>query len=214
MSWLFSNPLWTEVGVLTIQECFQAWPKSAIGNRKIGHPRRRRTCEIDAEPVIGNFARPFKEHSMAESLDSMWAECSRPHSVRPRVQPSSTGFFWADTQATMNAARLFVGNLSYNTLENDLMEHFAGAGVVHSADIVFDKFTGKSRGFAFVEMSSPEEANRAVEMYHNKEFQGRNLTVNVARPREDRPPRQGGGGGGGGGYRGDRGDRRSQGERH
>jgi RNA recognition motif-containing protein len=76
--------------------------------------------------------------------------------------------------------------------------------LVRSADVVFDKFTGKSRGFAFVEMGSSDEANRAVELFHNKEFQGRNLTVNVARPKEDRPPREGGGGG----YnRGDRGDR-------
>ncbi len=102
----------------------------------------------------------------------------------------------------MNAARLFVGNLSYNTAENDLVEHFSQAGVVRSADIVIDKFTGKSRGFAFVEMSSSEEANKAVEMFHNKELQGRALTVNVARPKEERGPREGGGGGG---YRGGRG---------
>ena len=63
------------------------------------------------------------------------------------------------------------------------------------------RVTGKSRGFAFVEMASADEANKAVEMFHNKEFQGRALTVNIARPREDRPPRSGGGGGGGG-YRG------------
>ncbi len=108
----------------------------------------------------------------------------------------------------MNAARLFVGNLSYNTLENDLLEHFSQAGTVRAADVVFDKFTGKSRGFAFVEMGSPDEANRAVELFHNQEFQGRNLTVNVARPKEDRPPREGGGGGGG--YRGDRGGDRGE----
>ncbi len=106
----------------------------------------------------------------------------------------------------MNAARLFVGNLSYNTLENDLMDYFSQAGLVRSIDVVFDKFTGKSRGFAFVEMGSSDEANRAVEMFHNKEFQGRNLTVNVARPKEDRPPRDGAGFG--------RGERRSYGERH
>ncbi len=111
----------------------------------------------------------------------------------------------------MNAARLFVGNLSYNTAENDLTEHFSQAGVVRAVDVVFDKFTGKSRGFAFIEMGSPEEANRAVEQFHNQDFQGRNLTVNVARPKEDRPPRQGGGGGGGGG--GDRGERGNRRER-
>lgn len=106
-----------------------------------------------------------------------------------------------------NASRLFVGNLSYNTLENDLVEYFGQAGPVRSADVVFDKFTGKSRGFAFVEMGSDEEAAKAVELFHNKEFQGRSLTVNVARPKEERPPRDREGGGGG--YRGggDRGNR-------
>lgn len=97
----------------------------------------------------------------------------------------------------MNASRLFVGNLSYNTLQDDLVDYFGQAGLVRSADVVMDKFTGKSRGFAFVEMGTADEANKAVEMFHNKEFQGRNLTVNVARPKEERPPRGGGGGGGG-----------------
>ncbi|MBI5387472.1 MAG: RNA-binding protein [Verrucomicrobia bacterium] len=89
----------------------------------------------------------------------------------------------------MNESRLFVGNLSYRTLENDLQDYFAQAGVVSSVDLMLDKFTGKSRGFAFIEMGTVEEANKAVELFHNKEFQGRNLTVNIARPREERPPR-------------------------
>jgi RNA recognition motif-containing protein len=93
----------------------------------------------------------------------------------------------------MNQARLFVGNLAYQTMENDLTEYFSQAGVVTSVDLILDKFTGRSKGFAFIEFSSPEEANKAVEMFHNKEFQGRSLTVNVARPKEERPPRSGGG---------------------
>jgi RNA recognition motif-containing protein len=110
-----------------------------------------------------------------------------------------------------NESRLFVGNLSYQTMDNDLQEYFSQAGVVSSVNVMLDKFTGKSRGFAFVEMGTAEEANKAIEMFHNKEFQGRALTVNIARPREDRPPRQGGGGGGGGGgYRGDRGGDRDR----
>src|SRR5881397_2901864 len=104
----------------------------------------------------------------------------------------------------MSESRLFVGNLSYQTMENDLQEYFSQAGVVSSVNLMLDKFTGKSRGFAFVEYSSSEEANKAVEMFHNKEFQGRALTVNIARPKEDRPPRAGGSSGGGG-YREDRG---------
>src|ERR1051325_330864 len=102
-------------------------------------------------------------------------------------------------------SRLFVGNLSYQTMENDLQEYFSQAGVVSSVNLMLDKFTGKSSGFAFIEYGTQEEANKAVEMFHNKEFQGRQLTVNIARPREERPQR--GAGGGGGGWRGDRGDR-------
>src|SRR2546428_12239909 len=102
-----------------------------------------------------------------------------------------------------NESRLFVGNLSYQTMENDLQEYFSQAGVVTSVNLMLDKFTGKSRGFAFIEFSTSEEANKAVEMFHGKELQGRSLTVNIARPREERAPRSGGGGGGGG-YRGGR----------
>ena len=92
----------------------------------------------------------------------------------------------------MNESRLFVGNLAYQTMENDLQEYFSQAGVVTSVNLMLDKFTGKSRGFAFIEFSTSEEANKAVEIFHNKEFQGRQLTVNVARPREERAPRSGG----------------------
>ena len=102
----------------------------------------------------------------------------------------------------MNESRLFVGNLSYQTMENDLQEYFSQAGVVTSVNLMLDKFTGKSRGFAFIEFSTSEEANKAVEMFHGKDLQGRALTVNIARPREERAPRAGGGGGGG--YRGGR----------
>ena len=116
-----------------------------------------------------------------------------------------------------NNSRLFVGNLSFQTLERDLQDHFSAAGVVTNVNLMLDKFTGKSRGFAFVEFNTPDEANNAVEMFHGKELGGRALTVNIARPREDRPPGGGGGfrgdrgpggeggGGGGGGWRGDRG---------
>jgi cold-inducible RNA-binding protein len=93
--------------------------------------------------------------------------------------------------------RLFVGNLSYQTEENDLQDYFAQAGAVTSVNVMMDKFTGKSRGFAFIEFASAEDAGKAVEQFHNQEFQGRALTVNIARPREDRPPR----------FNNDRGDR-------
>jgi RNA recognition motif-containing protein len=105
------------------------------------------------------------------------------------------------------ATRLFVGNLTYNSTENDLQDYFAQAGTVVSVDIMQDRATGRSRGFAFVEMSSQAEADKAVQMFHQKDFQGRTLTVNEARPREERAGGGGGGGGrdhrggGGGGYR-------------
>jgi RNA recognition motif-containing protein len=98
------------------------------------------------------------------------------------------------------SAKLFVGNLTFTATENDLQDHFAQAGVVVSVNIMQDRMTGRSRGFAFIEMSSKEDAEKAIAMFHSKDFQGRPLTVNEARPREERPP--GGGGGGGGGYRG------------
>jgi RNA recognition motif-containing protein len=94
----------------------------------------------------------------------------------------------------MNQNRLFVGNLSYQTADTDLQDYFSQAGAVTSVNVMFDKMTGKSRGFAFIEFATPEEANKAVEEFHNKDFQGRALTVNIARPREER-------GGGGGGQR-------------
>src|ERR1044071_8420573 len=102
------------------------------------------------------------------------------------------------------SAKLFVGNLSFAVMENELQDLFAQAGTVVSVSVLQDKFTGKGRGFGFVEMSSDQEAQKAIELFHGKEFQGRNLTVNVARPREER---------GGGGYRGGGGrERRDGGE--
>ena len=108
-----------------------------------------------------------------------------------------------------NPIRLFVGNLSYQTGENDLQDYFAQAGTVTSVNLMLDKVTGKSRGFAFVDFATPEEATKAVEEFHNKEFQGRPLTVNIARPREDRTPRWSGAG-----DHGSRGDRSSQRDRY
>ncbi len=101
------------------------------------------------------------------------------------------------------ASKLFVGNLPFTTTENDLQDHFGQAGAVIAVNIMQDRATGRSRGFAFVEMASQEDATKAISMFHQQEFQGRSLTVNEARPREERPS---GGGGGGGGYRGSRGN--------
>jgi|SRR5437868_12153281 len=97
------------------------------------------------------------------------------------------------------ATKLYVGNLSFQTTSDELKDHFAQAGNVESASVVEDRMTGRSRGFGFVEMATAEEAAAAIEQLNGKEFAGRNLTVNEARPRTDRP---GGGYGGGGGNRG------------
>src|SRR5438067_12774920 len=100
------------------------------------------------------------------------------------------------------ATRLYVGNLSFRTTSEDLRDLFAQAGTVESANIIEDRMTGRSRGFAFVEMSTKEEANAAIEQFNGKELGGRALKVNEAKPRENRA---GGGGGGRGGFGGNRG---------
>ncbi|HEY0320764.1 MAG TPA: RNA-binding protein [Pyrinomonadaceae bacterium] len=98
------------------------------------------------------------------------------------------------------ATKLYVGNLSFRTTQEDLRDLFAQAGTVESASVIEDRETGRSRGFGFVEMASQEEALAAIEQFNGKDFNGRNLTVNEARPRTERSG--GGGGGGRGGYGG------------
>ncbi len=98
--------------------------------------------------------------------------------------------------------KLYVGNLSFNTSNSDLQELFASVGTVESASVVEDRDTGRSRGFGFVEMSSKEEGERAIDELNGKEVDGRELKVNEAKPRESRPGGGGGYGGGGGGGRG------------
>ena len=97
----------------------------------------------------------------------------------------------------MSNNKLFVGNLSFNTTENDLQDTFAAHGTVLEANLMMDRATGRPRGFGFVTMSTPEEAQAALTALNGKEVDGRALTVNVAKPREERS----GGGGGGGGRR-------------
>lgn len=98
--------------------------------------------------------------------------------------------------------KLYVGNLSFNTTETDLQDLFAQAGPVQEVALMQDKFTGKSRGFAFVTMTTEADAQKAITEFNGKTVEGRPLTVNEARPREARPPGGGGGYGGGGGGRG------------
>ncbi|MCA1564613.1 MAG: RNA-binding protein [Acidobacteria bacterium] len=100
--------------------------------------------------------------------------------------------------------KLYVGNLNFKTTGEDLQELFGQVGTVESASVVMDRDTGRSRGFGFVEMASKEEGEAAITQFNGKDFNGRNLSVNEARPREDRG---GGGGGGRGGYGGGGGGR-------
>jgi RNA recognition motif-containing protein len=97
--------------------------------------------------------------------------------------------------------KLYVGNLSYSVRDDDLQQQFSAFGQVQSAKVMMERDTGRSKGFGFVEMSSAEEAQAAIEGLHGKNMGGRDLTVNIARPMEARPPRSGGFGGGMGGGR-------------
>lgn len=94
------------------------------------------------------------------------------------------------------AKKLYVGGLAYSSNEDSVKDYFSQAGSVASVAIITDKMTGRSKGFGFVEMSSEEEAQKAIEMFDGKEFEGRSLTVNEARPMEARPPRRDFNGGG------------------
>jgi cold-inducible RNA-binding protein len=111
------------------------------------------------------------------------------------------------------STKLFVGNLSFNTTENSLHDAFAAHGTVTEANLMMDRMTGRSRGFGFVTYATPEEAQKAIEAMNGKQLDGRALTVNIARPKEERPAGGGGGrdrgprrdyGGGGGGERRER----------
>ncbi len=103
--------------------------------------------------------------------------------------------------------KLFVGGLSYDTTDETLKEAFSKIGTVESASVIMDKMSGRSKGFGFVEMSSEEEAQKAIEAMNNQEIDGRKVTVNEARPMQPRPSRDSGGFGRGRGFGGGRKDR-------
>jgi cold-inducible RNA-binding protein len=102
--------------------------------------------------------------------------------------------------------KLFVGNLSFQTTENELNDAFAAHGTVTEANLMMDRGTNRSRGFAFITMSTDDEAQKAIAAMNGADLGGRSITVNIAKPREERPSggRREYGGGGGGGYRGNR----------
>jgi len=128
----------------------------------------------------------------------------RASTIRPRSDHYNNflSFLVKKEEVKSMATKLYVGGLPYSTQEDALKDLFAAAGSVTSAVIIMDKMSGRSKGFGFVEMATDEEAQNAISMFNEKEFEGRKLTVNEARPMEARPPRSGGGGGGYGGGNG------------
>src|SRR5438309_1472155 len=134
----------------------------------------------------------------------MWARSYLAQLSRRRLQhPRRSGFFALG--GTMGT-KLYVGNLPFGVTSQELGELFAQAGEVVSANIITDRFSGQSRGFGFVEMSTDDAAQKAINQFNDYQIKGRGLKVNEAKPRENR-------GGGGGGDRGDRGDRGGGGRR-
>jgi len=102
----------------------------------------------------------------------------------------STKELLSNKNPTTMSQKLYVGGIPYSSTEDDMKNYFAEAGEVVSATIITDRYTGRSRGFGFVEMSDEEGAKKAIELFDGKEFEGRKLTVNIARPREERNDRQ------------------------
>ena len=108
-----------------------------------------------------------------------------------------------DVYNAVMAKKLYVGRLPYATTDDQLRELFSRAGQVESATVIIDKFSGRSKGFGFVEMSNDDEAAKAIQMFDGSDVDGRSIVVNEARPMTERPPRTNGFGGGGGGGRRD-----------
>jgi RNA recognition motif-containing protein len=117
--------------------------------------------------------------------------------LKPGVREQSDKNSVSLDSANHMSNKLFVGNLSFKTTENELQDAFSAFGTVTEANLMMDRMTNRPRGFGFVTMSSADEAQKAIEGMNGKEVDGRALTVNIARPREERPA----GGGGGGGRR-------------
>ena|SRR5688572_4090712 len=124
-------------------------------------------------------------------------------------RPASDSVISNPNPISTMSTKLFVGNLSFNTTENELQDLFAAYGPVQQVDMIMDRMTGRPRGFGFVTMENQEDAQKAIAALNGKNLDGRDLTVNEARPREDRP-----GGGGGRDPGGDRGEGRERRERY
>ena len=159
-----------------------------------------------SEGILYSAAGCWRGASWHLGVCDRWETCTLDPFCRRRCFT-----FAAHTQEKSIAmeAKLYVGNLPYGTVDADLENLFAQAGTVKSAQVIRDRASGRSKGFGFVEMSTSEEAQSAITMFHGKDYSGRPLTVNLARPREERPAGGGGGFRSGGGRRpgGGNGDR-------
>lgn len=127
------------------------------------------------------------------------AELQVPMQAGNQVSPQ-TRLFISRMRQKIDKMEIYVGNLSYNTEESSLQDAFSAFGTVERVQLIKDKFTGRSKGFAFVTMNDLKEAQNAMDAVNGTQLDGRAVTVNQARPREDRPERPRGGGGGGGDY--------------
>ena len=154
--------------------------------------RRRRFGWFESRLILNLEAAPQK------SIRTKSLRCYR-YTEANFNSTASLKYSYLKERNILMSMKLYVGNLSFQTSSDDLQQLFAQAGTVESASVVEDRDTGRSRGFGFVEMSSKEEGAAAIEQFNGKEVNGRNLTVNEAKPRENR---SGGGGGGRGGYGG------------
>ena len=167
------------------------------------HPRINCTgggVRIVRERARFNLEKPLFTKSIRTRV--LLTALSRSH---PFKSEASLHTLLAEERYNYMAMKLYVGNLSFHTSSEDLQQLFSQTGTVQSASVVEDRETGRSRGFGFVEMSSTEEGQAAIGQFNGKEVGGRALTVNEAKPREDRGGSRGGGGGGRGGLGGNRG---------
>jgi RNA recognition motif-containing protein len=150
------------------------------------------TAKVEDRMTLGTVLSPLATSVM---------RCGRRYSPR--------SFVHTFVLRILKVTNIYVGNLSFRATEDEVRSAFGAHGNVSSVNIIMDRETGRSRGFAFVEMPNAEEARAAIEKTNGKEIAGRAVTVNEARPRTERPRGGGGGGGGGGRYNDDRGGRRS-----
>ena len=181
-------------------------PRVRRDSAQRGHDANRPRAAVEAQPV--HDSRPDSRHKALDLDRSLWQTGRQRNVERSTINLDTITLSHSGTSAVVSARvlkevfmakKLYVGNLSYDTNDSDLQQLFAEYGTVQSAQVIMDRDTGRSKGFGFVEMGNDQEAQAAINGLNGKEAGGRSLTVNEARPREDRGGGRGGYGGGGGG---------------